>query len=77
MRYSKISKWRARNLWAERKPFIMSARNIRPEFGGVEIDKDYMDRYGEVDFDRMVDQFAYYNCNGVTGRRVAFYVKVE
>lgn len=77
MEYTKINKSKARNLWAEHKNFLMCASNLRPDVWGVTVDRDYIDRVGGLDFDHMVDTFAYYNCtNSETGRRVAFYVKV-
>jgi len=31
----------------------------------------------EADFDNLVNSFEYYNCNSETGRRAAFYIKIE
>ncbi len=78
MEYIKISKSKAGKLWADHKDFLMCANNLRPDVCGVTVDKDYIDRVGGLDFDHMVNTFAYYNCiNSETGRRVAFYVKAE
>lgn len=74
----KIRKTEARKLWNERKPFFITACNMRPEcgilIGGVGHTYEENESVFHDSFDTMYNAFCYYNCNNETGRYPAFYV---
>lgn len=73
---TKISKARARKLYANKEDFIMCASNLRPDLFGLRINADSFEHMINCDFDTMVNEFWFYNCaNNETGKRVAFYTE--
>lgn len=72
----KISRARARKLFMSFRPFIMCASKVAPEsILAVTIDEHTNRDYNTEDgFERLVNEFRYYNCNSETGRGVVFYV---
>lgn len=72
--YTKIDKRQARKLWGEGKNFIMVSCKLRPEFG---INVNSASWKQLKDFDKLVNEFSYYNCgDSERGRYPAFYVEL-
>lgn len=70
----RIDRRKARKLWKKGKDFWIVACNLRPEYG-MRYRKQWYIHFGG-DFDKMVNNFTYYNCvNSETGRYPAFYVE--
>lgn len=77
--FDKITKTKARALYAEHKDFIMVPSNLRPDsFAAITVNARNFCRMINAPFDTMVNNFRYYNCTSKeTGRTVAFYTKTE
>ena len=74
-RYTRITKLRARVLFATGKPFYIIAHKMRPGFPfsmGMTIDPLHYTAEN-VNFDAMVNNFSFYNCSHETGAYPAFY----
>lgn len=71
---TKIRKNVARNRFVECKPFIMVPCKLRPEYG-VRISEAAC--RAALSFDRLCNQFYYYNCNCDSGKSIAFYIDDE
>lgn len=72
----KISKSQARKRYLTFKPFVMCASKLNPETFGVNIDEHVSHDYStDGDFEKLVNEFRYYNCNAETGRGISFYVR--
>ena len=70
----KINKATARELYNQKKSFIMVPCKMRPDsMFAVEMKSGWMFR----NFDVMYNEFLYYNCNPETGRYIAFYTKED
>lgn len=67
----KISKMKARKLWVEGKPFYMRTTKIRNMYA-TQINPAWHESHTEADFDNMISQFRYYNCNAECGHGVVF-----
>lgn len=67
----KISKAKARKFWNEGKPFYMRATKIRDIYA-MQINPARYENHTDADFDNMVNQFRYYNCNTECGRGIQF-----
>lgn len=72
---TRIDKRKARKMWKKgEEGFLIVACNLRPEYG-MRYRKGWNNQFGG-DFDKMVNNFTYYNCvNSETGRYPAFYVE--
>lgn len=71
---TRIDRRKARKLWKEGKDFWIVACNLRPEYG-MRYRKEWTSHF-HGDFDKMVNNFTYYNCiNSETGRYPAFYIE--
>ena len=68
---TKIRKSTARIRFVECKPFIMVPRKLRPEYG---IKLSAAACRAAFSFDRLCNEFEWYNCNRETGERIAFYI---
>lgn len=71
--YERINKRKARELYNSDRPFIIVAKNLRPEHG-VKISGAAFERMIDMSFEAVVNSYEYYNCNNETGRYAAFYV---
>ena len=71
---TKIRKNVARNRFVKCKPFIMVPCKLRPEYG-VRISEAAC--RATFSFDKLCNQFEYYNCNSDSGRYIAFYIDDE
>lgn len=75
---TKINKAAARKLFSKHKEFWIVPCNLRPEYGVLIGATGHT--YDEIEsgfkntFDKLVNQFEYYNCNNETGRYSAFYL---
>lgn len=69
----KINKSQARKAWNNGKLFWITACNMRPEYG-ILIDPMRIAVNFDGDFDKMVNDFIYYNCSNETGRYPAYYI---
>jgi hypothetical protein len=77
----KVNKTAARRLFNEGKILYLVPCKVYPNFGNCfitpyEIQKDRV-KDGIVNFDRIVDNFEYYNCNNEVGRYTHYYVEVK
>lgn len=81
MTMKKINKSTARKLWNEKKPFLIVACNMRPEYGiligATGHTYEECETIFHETFETMYNSFCYYNCNSVTGRYPAFYLPEE
>lgn len=68
----KINKREARKLFDKGKPFYMCAHKLRPEYS-VFIKENARDEV--LNFDILVRQFKYYNCDYERGYYPAFYIE--
>lgn len=70
-----INKVQARELYEANKPFIIVPANMRPDsVFGVTVCEGM---WGYEDFDKLYNEFCYYNCNNETGRYPRFYVEED
>ena len=68
----KINKEKARKLFNAGKTIRLSASKINPNnVWGFYAD---IDNSSEKTFDKLVNEFMYYNCSTETGKRVCFYI---
>lgn len=73
-KYSRVDKRKARGLYNKGYSMIICADNINPSgiIGGIEIDNT-----SGRDFDKLVNEFTFYNCVNIeTGYHAAFYMEV-
>ena len=72
----RISKAAARKMWNNNQDFIMVPCKLSPNgFGSVHTRCDLLDEEKKADFDKLVNEFEFYNCNRETGKYMAFYVE--
>lgn len=72
---TRIDKRKARKMWQEGKEFLIVAHNLNPYLSGLLCRKEWQEQFGG-DFDKMVNNFTYYNCvNSETGRYPAFWIE--
>lgn len=67
--YVKITKPTARRLYNEGSKILLTPCHLRPIPCGV-----YVSNASGRDFDKLINEFEYYNCNNETGRYAAYYV---
>ena len=67
----RINKVKARKCYNEGKSFTIVACKMRPKFGII-FRPTWKEQFR--DFDAMVNNFEYYNCNNETGRYAAYYI---
>lgn len=67
--YTKITKPAARRLYNEGSKILLTPCKLRPIPCGV-----YVSRASGRDFDKLINEFEYYNCNSETGYYTAYYV---
>lgn len=72
MSFTKIDKRIARKLFNEGKTFWITARNMRPECG-LRFRPEWMKQFRN--FDALVANFEYYNCDYERGSRAAYYTE--
>lgn len=78
--FRKINKRTARKMFAEGKVFYIVPCNMRPQpehyfgFNMTRAVDDYTRACVYSNFDALVNEYSYYNCNSVTGRNIAYYV---
>lgn len=70
----KINKATARKLYKVGKAFWITACNMRPECG-LYMQPSWIQSGFGGDFDRMINNFTYYNCDYERGYYPAFYVE--
>ena len=71
----KIRKNTARKLFNEGRELIIIPCNCSPNgawLTGFRICKNYLEN---SDFDRLINEFEYYNCNGELGRYTHYYLE--
>lgn len=76
MNFNRISKSIARKRYNEKKPFWIVPINLHPS--NALLIGSY--NYGELEatsFDKMINNFTYYNCNSECGYYPAFYLTEE
>lgn len=73
----KISKTQAKKLYLTFKPFIMCPSKANPDsMFAVRIDEHTNhDFVTEENFEKLVNEFRYYNCNTEMGRGINFYIE--
>lgn len=67
--YVKITKPVARHLYNKGIKILLAPCNLRPIPCGI-----YVSNASNRDFDKLINEFEYYNCNNETGRYTAYYV---
>lgn len=76
MNLPRITKGQARKLFLSGQPFVMCASKLNPYWVGVHITRH--ENPTKKDFERLVNEFRYYNClDRQTGRGVKFYTDEE
>ena len=69
---NRVNKKVARRVYNEGGKVLIFAKNLRPDFFGIVIDKK--SNYGR-DFDKLVAAYEYYNCiNNETGRYAGYII---
>lgn len=69
---TRINKTAARKLFNEGKEFWITPCNMRPECGLLMLES-WQSQFGS--FDKLYNNFVYYNCDNERGRYPAFYVE--
>lgn len=81
MEYKKININKARRLYNEGKKIIVktSKMRIEPTMWTTPMElvkKEREEEKNEIDFDKNINVYAYYNCNNEMGRTLQYYIEV-
>lgn len=75
MNMTKISKTMARTAWMSGDTIVIVPCKCRPDsFLACKLGGEPAEELTKENFDKLVNAFEYYNCNGETGGRAAYYM---
>ena len=79
-KFVKINKTKARKLYNNNVNIYIIPCKVYPNYNNMWIQpiklnkEEYIDKNYENDFDKIINNFEYYNCNTEVGRYTSFYI---
>lgn len=78
--FKKVNKTQARKLYNKNVNIYIVPCKVFPNYSSIWIKpiklnkEEYLEKYYEIDFDKIINNFEFYNCNKDLGKYTSYYI---